>query len=500
MNPTSSRPSQRAQLLTFASLAVLLVLIRSFVPLWYEGYDFDSDEAVVGLMAKHLTELRAFPLFVYGQHYILGVQAWVAAPFFLLGGPTVFMLRVPMVLWNVALAVLVLTMLVRETRLSPSLAFVAALPFILPAPMTASRLLETLGYSVEPILYVVLLWVVRRRPILFGVVLTIGFLHREFTAYALPALAVVMLFERTLFTRQTLERLLTVIVVGAGIWTAVDVLKGRVDVLGPSSGPIENAPLSAQMELVAQHLCFEPRMLAARFRSLWGDCLSTLFGARSFPLGDYSIYSNLQVGSSVIGWLLGAAAALIAIRLVVIVRKHGVSGTMSLPVYLALVGATAAIAYPFACDVQPGLPGIIRYVLLVLLLPVGVLALYLKHEPSKPLRAVVASAIVVWSAFNLVDNVRVLREYANPPAFNRRQLADYLVAHNIKYSRADYWDAYIVDFLSRERVFVASTWKIRVREYQREVEEHANVAADIVRMPCSGGTRLGPWCIQMKER
>ena len=43
---------------------------------------FDSDQAIFGLMAKHLSELRALPVFMYGQNYILGVEAWMAAPLF----------------------------------------------------------------------------------------------------------------------------------------------------------------------------------------------------------------------------------------------------------------------------------------------------------------------------------------------------------------------------------------------------------------------------------
>ena len=38
--------------------AILLVIVRSFVSVAYEQLDFDSDQAIVGLMAKHLSELR----------------------------------------------------------------------------------------------------------------------------------------------------------------------------------------------------------------------------------------------------------------------------------------------------------------------------------------------------------------------------------------------------------------------------------------------------------
>ncbi|PYR78075.1 MAG: hypothetical protein DMF86_06830 [Acidobacteria bacterium] len=52
-----------------AALVVGLVLWRSAVfVFWPDGY-FDSDQAVTGLMAKHLSHFRAFPVFWYGQSY-----------------------------------------------------------------------------------------------------------------------------------------------------------------------------------------------------------------------------------------------------------------------------------------------------------------------------------------------------------------------------------------------------------------------------------------------
>ncbi len=123
------------------------MVFRSFPLLWYEAYQFDSDQAVLGLMAKHLSELRTFPLFVYGQHYILGVQAWLAAPLFAIGEPTIFFLRLPLVLVNAAIAALLIVLLVRDVGLRPFQAFVAALPFTLPTPVVSSELLHTLGYS-----------------------------------------------------------------------------------------------------------------------------------------------------------------------------------------------------------------------------------------------------------------------------------------------------------------------------------------------------------------
>jgi hypothetical protein len=56
------------------------VVLRSAVFVFAPASHFDSDQAVTGLMAKHLSELRAFPVFWYGQTYMLGVEAWLAAP------------------------------------------------------------------------------------------------------------------------------------------------------------------------------------------------------------------------------------------------------------------------------------------------------------------------------------------------------------------------------------------------------------------------------------
>ena len=74
-------------------LCVALLGLRSwFFLAWEESY-FDSDQAIVGLMAKHLAEGRAKPLFFYGQEYMLAVEAWVSAPFIALFGTSVAALR-----------------------------------------------------------------------------------------------------------------------------------------------------------------------------------------------------------------------------------------------------------------------------------------------------------------------------------------------------------------------------------------------------------------------
>src|SRR6185369_9274700 len=103
--------------------------------------NFDSDQAIVGLMAKHLSEFRAVPLFFYGQNYMLGAEAWIAVPFFWLGGPTVTMLRLPLLLINIAVVVLLIRHLVRA-GVAPWWAFIATLPITACGPVADGQLLS----------------------------------------------------------------------------------------------------------------------------------------------------------------------------------------------------------------------------------------------------------------------------------------------------------------------------------------------------------------------
>src|SRR4029453_14369812 len=85
------------------TILLLVVLGRSAIFILFPESYFDADQAIVGLMAKHLAELRAFPVFLYGQTYMLGVEAWLAAPLFALFGASASALKLPLVAMNVAI-------------------------------------------------------------------------------------------------------------------------------------------------------------------------------------------------------------------------------------------------------------------------------------------------------------------------------------------------------------------------------------------------------------
>src|SRR5689334_238961 len=147
---------------------VALTIARSAVFVFVGPSQFDSDQAVTGLMAKHLSELRAFPVFWYGQTYMLGVEAWLAAPVMAVIGPTITALKLPLLAINVAIVVL-LFQTMTENGVAASAAGFATLFFALAAPITAAQYLTANGGNVEPCLYVLLLWRLRRHAAWFGV-------------------------------------------------------------------------------------------------------------------------------------------------------------------------------------------------------------------------------------------------------------------------------------------------------------------------------------------
>lgn len=94
-----------------------LMLIGLFVRLLFLSATecrIDSDEAIVGLMAKHVLEGRDWPIFYYGQSYMGSMESLlVSAAFFLTGKSNCMLKAVPLIfsLFHIALVYLLATKL-----------------------------------------------------------------------------------------------------------------------------------------------------------------------------------------------------------------------------------------------------------------------------------------------------------------------------------------------------------------------------------------------------
>lgn len=87
-------------------IAWLLILIGSYLRydfLSASGWVIDSDEAIVGLMGKHILEGHPLPIFYYGQHYMGSLEALCAALSFSLFGVSSYALKVVPLLFSIIL-------------------------------------------------------------------------------------------------------------------------------------------------------------------------------------------------------------------------------------------------------------------------------------------------------------------------------------------------------------------------------------------------------------
>lgn len=84
-------------------LLLLILLAGLFLRLDFllaSSFRVDADEAIVGLMAKHLAEGRELPLFYYGQHYMGSFEPMVVSVFFRLFGVSEVWLKVTPLLFS----------------------------------------------------------------------------------------------------------------------------------------------------------------------------------------------------------------------------------------------------------------------------------------------------------------------------------------------------------------------------------------------------------------
>jgi len=478
-------------------IAASMVLLRALPYLLFEQLGFDSDQAINGLMAKHLIEGRALPLFFYGQNYMLAVEAWAAAPFFLISGATVTSLRLSILAWNIGFVWLVIEALRRDSAVSTWWALVPACLLALAPPSIATQLMAAQGGIVEPFFWIVALWLLRRRPLWFGVVFAIAFRNREFTAYAIPAIVAVELAAGE-FDGARLRQWLAAGVMFMIGWQTIEAVKPSADLLGPGTrGQLIVGLTGSQLTNLLERADFDRSALIGRTEQLLPQILKWFSGAEqldtSLPIGNHPW----------LAWIAGAAFIAATARLIVLLaaadrgnQQRGIASrvcgrirTAGFSFYLIGVGATAIAAFVAS---KPVLNGYSRYALLGLLLPVGVVAALLAVESSKALRRVVAGGVAVWAVIIAADHALVASRYISHPLPNRfKVLADQLIADGTDTAIADYWQAYAVTFIANERVRVASSDFVRIQEYQDAFEQRPLQRVVLSEKPCTGGRPVG---------
>jgi len=85
--PPRPRPESRSTARAALVCLLAVALVWRLGLLAWSDFAIDADEAVVGLMAKHVAEGRELPVWYYGQPYMGALEAYCAAPLVALLGP-----------------------------------------------------------------------------------------------------------------------------------------------------------------------------------------------------------------------------------------------------------------------------------------------------------------------------------------------------------------------------------------------------------------------------
>lgn len=471
------------------TLLVVVTMLRSAVFVVFEGSRFDSDQALLGLMTKHLIEGRAFPVFTYLQPYMLGVEAWLAVPFMLAGGVTVPMLKLPLACINVAVTILLVRALERWGGLRPALAAVPALFFVLAPPGTTTLFLEASGGNVEPFLMVVLLWMTRRQPLIFGALLAFGVLQREFAIYAFGAIVLLRLLDGSFRRADSWRPVALGAAAFAAVWQAIYLAKQFSSIDGPGTYA-GWSPAGANVSALLNRVCIDAGQFVHGAQAVLGRHLGTLMGAEPRILTDFGINSLLGQGVWWMWPLLGGSFVLMLGRLGWLMYRGSIrpwQPPVEFASYLFFVGLQSLAIYALLrCGVIA--VGTMRYALLGLFVGMGIVTAFLKIEPSKILRSAAVAVVLVWATFTAADHARLAWQYTfDQPVNGRRLLADRLVKEGIKFAYGDFWDSLSIVYLTNEQVIVASTTVVFLEEYQWLVEARSDEAVWIARRPCAGG-------------
>ena len=469
-------------------LTLLMVLVRSTAGLAWGDQYFDADQAVMGLMAKHIAEGRALPVFQYGAAYVLVLEAWLMAPLVAIAENSILLVRAVPAALNAVTAGLLYWML-SGSGLRPAMATLAAAPLALAGPAAAHELTAALGMSIEPLLFALVIWLVRERPLALGVVIALAIKTREFAVYALAALLFVdLLRDRT----ATLWRPRQVGLVAFAItWSAVGVLSHFATPAGPGT---DNRLFEGNnVSVAASAICIAPETMPSDITMVATELLPFQYGVRS---AQWRVTGHPGAAPPDASWLwlplvmvLGAGAVRGLSR-----AWHARPTAITwLALYLLLIGVQAIAVYATSrCGNASFFT--VRYLLLSMLIPPAAIALTADGEPRRWMRGLVTGTTLVWLGVLALGHLTVVRGYlASPPTSGYRQVAAYLEQQGARYLIADYWIGYHIAFLSGERIKPLTDFE-RIHDYPLAVNANRDEAW-IVRRPdqgrCDGALPVG---------
>ena len=422
----------------------------------------DSDEAVVGLMARHILDGEPTAFF-WGQSYGGTLEPLLVALAFALAGTGVLALKlVPILLF--ALAGLLVWLIGRRTIGDRGAVIAVTLFGLGPAYVVWWSTKERGFYGVTLVLSLLVVLLVlrlhervdRRELAALGLAFGVGWWTNAMIAFiAVPA--VCWLFWRRPRVLRQAWIAFACAALGASLWIREAVVN--------DFAPLHQGP--------------EPG------NDTYLDHLHTFFAA------DLPMALGLRIPFS-LEWPAGEVVARVIELVAVVAVVWAVSRRRGRPWEILVV---TAVAYPFLFAFAPVAAYNLEPRYLFLLSPIIALLAGLALARHALLATAVCSAALVLSVLGLRsladgDLLAAATGGVSVPA-DATPALDALEESGVRYALASYWLAYRLTFESDENVIVASTGQVRYPPYQREVLGSSMPARVYVAGPDEQAARRG---------
>jgi hypothetical protein len=372
----------------------------------------------------------------------------------------------------------------------PSLALLATVPVAMPGLSAGNELVAAIGMNIEPLFFSLIIWGLRTQPVPLGVVSAIALKNREFVIYALAALVFLdLLRDRTAALWR--PRLVALIAL-ALTWAAIGVLYQHSSVMGPGTSVAMLGDNRDNVAVATSAMCIAPQQMPGDLWMVASELLPFQWGVRSAQW-EAAMHPGHQPPDATLLWVPLVAVLAYGIgRGVWRAWREGPTALTWFGLFLVMVGTQAVLVYALTrCGNASFFT--MRYTLLSVFIPAGALVLALEREGGQLARAAVIGTCTLWFGVVAAGHVVVLRGLmAERPVGSYRELANYLVSHDIKYIEADYWIGYHVAFLTRERVRALTNFD-RILEHQLAVSANRDKAWTVWRRDghCTERTQVG---------
>jgi Dolichyl-phosphate-mannose-protein mannosyltransferase len=439
-----SRPMQaRAFWICSAGLLLIGLALRLAIIASPLG-QIDGDEAVVGLMARHIAFLGERPVFYWGQPYLGSLEAFSAAPLFRLFNSSTPLLKLVPTAYS--LGFIGLSMLLARQMFGSATALATGLYLALPPSMWAVWSTKARGGYAEVLflgqaLLLVSLKLAERRSaglaVLWGVIAGLAiWTHLLAAVYVVPALLYIALRRRTHWSATEIGLAVGGALVGAAPLVVDNALTGWRSLAALTQAP--DLPVDIPAQLVRFFRVGVPVLVGlgqpttseAMFDADWGfrpaGHLSVAILA--VALLAFAVARYVPAVKALINGESGSAPALLVF--VVLAVPPAVAGTrfgffVSEPRYALPMYSTVPLLFGAMCCLRPAL----RWSAVAGLLVLNVWSL-LSTDPR------------LWRPEDAPDST----------ATTRAELVDFLVAQDRHQMYADYWIGYPIMFETRETV------------------------------------------------